>query len=1138
MPTVIERISSVGTGGLEQQLSSQVGALQQVISLAGPLVEGKTPDITALVGRLGALRSPSFEGGGFGASLSSALALAPADLSSVVGPIGGRFAEMSTLVDAELKPLIENAVNGARGIQQLLNVRLSCLQGIGGVGSSPAPADPAAAADPAAPAQPAPPSRIALAAQHVAQLDSVLGKLPDNIDAASLVQLLLALAGSKPRDRFIAINLPVLDDFVDPLQTLAIWAALDVDGIRAHMTTSVDALTARVRECATQPVAELAAGLGLFSTGLRATALSSAADDLAQKLGALDEALRGNDAVATSLAQQALDAAIDAYAALATTMAGDALPAARALRQLPALQPARLVDDLEHLAMLVEPSNLASTLSVAIPAVSPIPTEAIDAFKDGVQPLIDWLNELMGLLNFGGAQAGVAQVASKARELANDIESGLTGVTLEVQAAFAGVSDAIDGLGLDALRAQLSAQIQTFGEQLRREVVQAFEPARDATHQAIDVVSQTLNAFDPSSIVAALQQVVDGVAAVLSGDDVKGAIEQVKQAVDTVAEALRSLSFQPVTDEVVGLINQMKNGLQAIIEKELNEATKSALGAAMSILPGDLHPVTDPLLADFGNLIENGPLVVLQSVKDAPKRLLDQIQQFNPAALIGDQLSGPYRELLARADDFEASKLFAAADAELERARRRLLESARPSRALDPLRAPVQQLFGKLDAFSAAALLAPLTDKLEETVDQIIEASPVDEVLAAVNGVFAAVRDVLSFLERIQSVASRVERLFTAFARADVELDAWRDRVLASVPSVGGSLAPAVAGLNGAIDAVRHVDVLAAFDAATAGVVGQLDQLDPAARLTRIVTAYARLVPRVAALPPLSSARTAAEQSLQRFNPTQPQHSAPLRAAADVRAQLTAARGELVASAAAWGSAAEDLALLHVENGADLRALLAGAVDVALRPVRFVFASLASMAGMVSGITSTLAELVTALTSRLNALVNGPESLSAISDAVQQVVDALRGINLSFVGQSLDQVLGTVRDKLRLLDPARLATDLDSAFEQALSSLSLSTIIPAQDLAALDAAWQSVVDKLRTLDPGKLLEGAVQPIYDAAITPLLDAFDLTPIFDALLEFFDSLEGELGTGLDEVNAAYQSLIALRPGGGGASLSLGG
>jgi hypothetical protein len=64
----------------------------------------------------------------------------------------------------------------------------------------------------------------------------------------------------------------------------------------------------------------------------------------------------------------------------------------------------------------------------------------------------------------------------------------------------------------------------------------------------------------------------------------------------------------------------------------------------------------------------------------------------------------------------------------------------------------------------------------------------------------------------------------------------------------------------------------------------------------------------------------------------------------------------------------------------------------------------------------------------------------------------------------------------------------------------------------------------------------VQPVYDQTVLPLLDAFYLTPLFAALIDFLDSLKGELGSGLDDVNFAYQSLIALRPG-GGASASIG-
>lgn len=1132
MPTVIERLNvSVSSGGLEQELTAQIGALQQAIALAGPLIDGKTPDISTLISRLGALRSPAFDGGGsFSTALSQATALVPADIGSVVAPIGGRFAEMATLVDERLKPLLQNAVKAAQGIQQLLNMRLGCLDGVaGGSGSATPPPPPP-------PGEPAPPGRAAIAAQQVAQFEEVLGVLPASIDASVLLQLLLMVLGSKPRDRFFALNLPVVDDLIDPLQTLAAWTVLDAAGVAAHMVASIDTLSTRVRESAALPLADLAVTLNALAPQWRRAPLSTASDAIADGMTALEAALRTADAAAATTLLASLNSALDDYDALRLAMNGDVLPAVPALRDRLAVSPALLLDSLTHVLVLLEPTNVAARVTSLIPPFQPVPPEAVQAARDAVQPVIDWLRDLIELLDFGAAQAEIADVATEARALAADIESGLTGVALDVQSAFAGVGDAVAGIGLDDLRNQLSTQIAQFGEQVQRDVEQALAPAREGTHAAIDAVSGALDEFDPAVIVDALQEVVDAIAGVLNGADVQAAIDSVRQAVDAVVEALKSLSFQPVTDEVVGLIEAMKDGLKAIIDTDLNDATKAALGAAMSVLPGDLHPVTDPLVADFGELVEAGPLVVLASVKDAPKRLLDEVKRFEPAALVGDRLSAPYRALLDRADSFEAAQLFAAADAELERARRRLLQTASPGRALEPLRAPVQQLFAKLDEFSPSALLAPLTDKVEQTIAQIVEASPVDEILGAINGVFDAVRDVLTFAQRIQSVAERIAQLFDAFANADAQLDAWRDDVLDKVPTgASGPLQSALTALNSALDGARHADVLAAFDAASAAVVAELDTLDPSARLSRIVSAYGRLATRVAALP-ASATKDAAQQVLTRFNPAQPLHSAPLRLAGDLRNAITAARSDLVALADEWADTVDGFAGLRDIDPDTLRDLLSAAIEPALQPARFIFRSLGNLAAPVNGVAQTVTDLVTTLTERIDALVDGPGSLSAISGAVQDVVDALRNIDLGFVGRSLDDVLRTVRDQLRVIDPARLADELDATFEQALSGLSLASIIPAADIAALDAAWQGVIDKLRGLDPGELVEQAVQPIYEATVLPLLDAFDLTPVFAALIDFLASLEGELGSGLDQVNTAYQSLIALRPD-GSASGSIG-
>ena len=162
---------------------------------------------------------------------------------------------MATLVDEQLKPLLERAVNTARAIQQLLSLRLGCVDGVPGAGVLGAAATAAAGRSAATqPCRRLPRSRSSRSTRCSAPCRR-------RSTPRTLVQLLLALLGSKPRDRFFQLNLPVVDDLLDPLHTLAAWSALDSAGVAAHVVASIDALSARVREAAALPLADLAVSL-------------------------------------------------------------------------------------------------------------------------------------------------------------------------------------------------------------------------------------------------------------------------------------------------------------------------------------------------------------------------------------------------------------------------------------------------------------------------------------------------------------------------------------------------------------------------------------------------------------------------------------------------------------------------------------------------------------------------------------------------------------------------------------------------------------------------------------------------------------------------------------------------------------
>ena len=164
---------------------------------------------------------------------------------------------------------------------------------------------------------------------------------------------------------------------------------------------------------------------------------------------------------------------------------------------------------------------------------------------------------------------------------------------------------------------------------------------------------------------------------------------------------------------------------------------------------------------------------------------------------------------------------------------------------------------------------------------------------------------------------------------------------------------------------------------------------------------------------------------------------------------------------------------------------------------------------------------------KLGAILTGPDSLTAIRDAVQELVDRLRTFDLGFLTASLNGVFDNVRGKLDAANPAHLRELVDEVFDDMLAELTLAQILPPADVAALDAAYAEVRDKLKELDPGKLVTEIVQPEFEATIVPLLAAFDLTPVLDALIARLQSLDEELRAEMDRVNEAWQRLRGAIP-----------
>ena len=94
------------------------------------------------------------------------------------------------------------------------------------------------------------------------------------------------------------------------------------------------------------------------------------------------------------------------------------------------------------------------------------------------------------------------------------------------------------------------------------------------------------------------------------------------------------------------------------------------------MLPTDLKPVTDPLVDGLKELVEGGPVPLVKAIQGEPQKLLDQVKHFEPASLVGDELSEPWQALLVDLDDFRPSELLEPVHEQLDALKERLKASS------------------------------------------------------------------------------------------------------------------------------------------------------------------------------------------------------------------------------------------------------------------------------------------------------------------------------------------------------------------------------------------------------------------------------------------------------------------------------
>ena len=1155
MATIFESIDiGMQDNGLAAALLAEVDKLSGAASLLAGLVQNPPSSIGDLIQGVASVSVPGVDVSGLASGVASLRGAVPSDLSGLTGGISVAIGGLKLDTSGNLTVKLTRFVNAIEAVNRLAHGGDLFASASSGGAAPAAPAAPAAGAPagppagppPAAPAAPgaapATPEQAATAARQrrleaVNQINGVLDRHAP-FDAPGMVVFLRDQLAALPRDNVKLRRVPYYDDMVYLLVGSTALREMDAAALKQHVRDTLDNLADFLDSAADWPLADFVVQLQTLAAAVDAAALRTETEAVASRLRPIAAAVASGNAAAAGADVAATNAALDTLlprlAALnASLFDGQADAATRAFQQLPL----DLDRQMRRVAQAVKPASGMQTLgelgdrlrdALGLPEAAGI--------ADDLEALLNRVLDTLRGFDLGPIKDALLAATQALTTAADEIDRLLSGVAAQAALLFDELDRRLADIDIAPFMAEITDAIENFGNELEAKVAALFAPVKTAIAQAVGEIGDALGAFDPTQIVDALEDAIGKLTAALDAPEVKGAIDSIRQTIEAAAEQLKVLSFTPVTGAVIAEIDAVTAILNKIDPATLSPAIKLALTGAVAILPGDLEPVTDPLNAEFGTLVDAGPKPVLELVASQPARLLAEVKKYSPDKLIGDELGKPLAALIAELEKFKPSALLAPVEQALAGLKDELKQKANPGQLLGPLETVFNELLAEFDKLNPAALVQPLDAALTQAIDEVITALPADELVQGLDQVLAAVKGVTDLAAGVRTTLQKAQALVAGLADAEQQLRAWYQPVLDRVDQFGevASLQPAFDKVSAAVDRLRAAALAAAVDAVLGPLKSGLDALDAQALLGDLGQAYRGIRADQLAALPASAEKAAIVALLARFNPVAAEFARPYEGLQRWRADLARDRAALQDLLQYWDTR------FHEPNGLlagykrpaatlqDVRTLLGDALENdVIKPLGRLVGIFHTYGEALAVPLSKITAFVAAFEARVNELMTGPGSLGGVRDAFAALIARLRAIDLQFLVRELDATFALVKGKLQAVSPTVVRTAVEATFNQALDSLDLSQLVPQSEVEALDATYAKIIDDLKKLDPKKLVVDAVQPVFDNTVVPLLQAFDISVVIRALIERLDALKVELGTELARTNTSYQAMLAAVP-----------
>ncbi len=1142
MPNLFTQLNTSLEGNdFTQKLTGQIGNLTSLIELVTGLVNDPPDSLGDLVQVLDEIELPDLGADtGFVSVFNSIGDLLPDDLSQVTGGLYSGLNELGASISTDIAGELSAVIQAARATYDLIQLDWTCKNGSTSANGSSGPdsgSDPDNNSDTEEEEQSATESLNA----SMDQLDSMLNLLPDPVNIKSILPLIIDSINRISRMIPLPIVIPGFNDILESLDIIVSWDRMENADFAAFISDTFSETADLIKD-------SLRAGIDSLKTGFTdqihgpagVAVLEPVAENLESGIDALILVVESGDPTGSGNLVANLNSFLDQYDAIKNSLPADFFDNALVLNQSIKSLVDDLQDQIESVIIAVSPGRVLEDLDPLLARLEFQPGSAeIEKLEELLDTILGWIQELVNKVDLATIQEPLETAVNTAESALGEIDDLMAGVALNLQELFGQLESLIDQVDPQDMIVQTTEAINTFGGEISGHMESLLAPINAAVSALVSNVAFAVDQFDPEDVVNALKSIFTSIQSLL--DPSLQQVNEVKQAIESASDALNNLSFAPLADQVIESIDDVTESLDKIDEATLNTMLEMALDAAVAILPDDLKPLVQPLITGMDEVIEgeNGPVAIINSVKDKPAELLDKIKEYDPAVLIQDALTDNYTALLTQMKGFSPGNLIIKpVEQVLDTLKQRLTNEIQPSKLLKPLEQVFDQIKESFSALEPAELIEPLNQAVTNAINTVIDLLPLDEIDAAMEQVDKVVKKIEEFVgsgDKIKSVFQKIRDILNNLTDADQQIDNWIDGILnkLDLSGVQSTVNAALSELSDAVSAVKADDLKNYINQKFDEILDSFDTLNPDIFLTDIVQKYRRLKAGVNALPD-SSEKTVITDLLARMNPMQEGFLGPFQVYAGIKENLTTVKQGLEGAFETWDTQYHHPESIFSNLGYDslntdqLKDMIRETMEpVFKKPLKALFSWVQPVSDVIIAFLGKIEPVIDSLQDKIEVLLSGPEALARINDAIQSLADRLKNLDFGFITANVESIFNEIETKIEGLNPAVIGSALDQAFADFLETIDAGLLISQSDLDQLDSEFEDVITKLEALNPDTLVVQPLSEIYNNNILPLINAFDISKVIDAIVSRLMELNDELETELSRVNQEYMEMLAAVP-----------